>query len=223
MHRHRHGLGQGGDGDALPPADEGQVLAEALGLLSALGTRPDHGQAAAEEADHRGHHRQGGEEAAAHGHRRESGECDAEDHGQHNSPYGQALAPVQVHRPALPGAAAHMLPPHRRRLPLGAGHSLRAGDRASLPLDIIRVAGGSAPGTSGQLSEQQNKADGPDRADQQYDGNDPGEQVPRIRSIFISIACHGHRPPVTAACSVCYSITEVLKFRWISSLKKMKD
>lgn len=51
VHRHRHGLGQGGDGDALPPADEGQVLAEALGLLSALGTRPDHGQAAAEEAD----------------------------------------------------------------------------------------------------------------------------------------------------------------------------
>jgi len=114
-------------------------------------------------------------------------------------------------------------PVMERLLPLGPGHSLRAWDRSSLPLDIIRVAGGSAPGTSGQLSEQQNKADGPDRADQQYDGNDPGEQVPRIRSIFISIACHGHRPPVTAACSVCYSITEVLKFRWISSLKKMKD
>lgn len=130
------------------------------------------------------------------------------------------LAPVQVHRPALPGAAAHMLPPHRRRLPLGAGHSLRAGDRASLPLDIIRVAGGSAPGTSGQLSEQQNKADGPDRADQQYDGNDPGEQVPRIRSNFHFDSLPWHRPPVTAACSVCYSITEVIKVSLDKFFKK---
>ena len=54
MDRNGHCLGQGGDGDTLPPADEGQILPEPLCLFGALGSGIEHAQSAAEETDYRG-------------------------------------------------------------------------------------------------------------------------------------------------------------------------
>ena len=81
----------------------------------------------------------------------------------------------------------------------------------------------------GQFAEQHDQSHRPHGTDQQDNGDDPGDQIPRVGTVFVvSIVCHECGPscfrgPPARRLEQMSCITSVLKFRWISSLKKIKD
>ena len=192
-YRKAHGLGHGGHRDGFPPADEGQIFAEAPGLFALGHAHVEHNKAHPGDAQRDKNVGQAGPEPPVGEGVQQLAEAAEAEHAGHDGPGdGQA--------PALPA-------PGEAGAGFGLGGFFLSGrgcspaqtlGRTLLPLDVIGVAAGAGARAPRQAHQLQHQHDHPHRreAEEHNQRGNPGGKIAAPVSIVIVVVISHERASI---------------------------